>query len=158
MDFTSLPPSIINDLYEEAKLEVLTFDDFLNLPLNDLYLKENGNDPKTFAKYTADTNYTIDDTNDFVSLFEVIDGKKVYYNFLFPDGYYNHKSFTTKLKELLLEVSPYFDVDQYTITNSKYEFVFTKETTALNVLGLEENQNHGTSGFVLTCFPPKNKI
>ena len=119
MDFTSLPPSIIDDLYEEAKLEVLTFDDFLNLPLNDLYLKENGNDPKTFAKYTADPNYTIDDTNDFVSLFEVIDGKKVYYNFLFPDGYYNHKSFTTKLKELLLEVSPYFDVDQYTITNSK---------------------------------------
>ena len=51
MDFTSLPPSIINDLYEEAKLEVLTFDDFLNLPLNDLYLKENGNDPATFAKY-----------------------------------------------------------------------------------------------------------
>ena len=46
MDFTSLPPSIIDDLYEEpAKLEVLTFDDFLNLPLNDLYLKENGNDP-----------------------------------------------------------------------------------------------------------------
>ena len=138
MDFTSLPPSIIDDLYEEAKLEVLTFDDFLNLPLNDLYLKENGNDPKTFAKYTADTNYTIDDTNDFVSLFEVIYGKKVYYN--------------------LLEVSPYFDVDQYTITNSKYEFVFTKETTALNVLGLEENQNHGTSGFVLTFYPPKNKI
>ena len=51
MDFTSLPSSIIDDLYEEAKLEVLTFDDFLNLPLNDLYLKENGNDPATFAKY-----------------------------------------------------------------------------------------------------------
>ena len=52
MDFTSLPPSIIDDLYEEpAKLEVLTFDDFLNLPLNDLYLKENGNDPASFAKY-----------------------------------------------------------------------------------------------------------
>ena len=158
MDFTSLPPSIINDLYEEAKLEVLTFDDFLNLPLNDLYLKENGNDPKTFAKYTADTNYTIDDANDFLHIYEVINNEKVYYNIVFPSGLYNRKTFTTKLKELLLEVSPYFDVDENKISNSKYEFVFTKETTALNVLGLEENQNHGTSGFVLTFFPPKNKI
>lgn len=52
MDFTSLPPSIVDDLYEEpTKLEVLTLDDLLNLPLNDLYLKENGNDPASFAKY-----------------------------------------------------------------------------------------------------------
>lgn len=52
MDFTSLPATILDDLYEEpAKLEVLTFDDFLNLPLNDLYIKENGNDPASFAKY-----------------------------------------------------------------------------------------------------------
>ena len=41
--FTSLPPSIIDDLYEEpTKLDVYSFEDFLKLPLNDLYLEKNG--------------------------------------------------------------------------------------------------------------------
>ena len=65
MDYTYLPPSILNDLYEEpAKLEVLTFDDFLNLPLNDLYLKENGNDPASFAKYKPKAEEKKDDAPD----------------------------------------------------------------------------------------------
>jgi hypothetical protein len=159
MDFNYLPATIVDELYEEpAKLEVLTFDDLLNLPMNDLYLKENGNDPKTFAKYTADTNYTIDDANDFLHIYEVIDNVKVYYNIVFPSGLYNRKTFTTKLRELLLEVSPYFDVDESKISNSKYEFVLSKETTILNLLGLEKDQNHGTSGFELNIFYAINKI
>ena len=36
-DFVSLPPSIIDDLYEDVKPEVLTMNDFLNLPLNNGY-------------------------------------------------------------------------------------------------------------------------
>jgi hypothetical protein len=43
-NFTSLPPSVLDDLYEEpAAIESLSFDDFLNLPLNDLYKSKNAN-------------------------------------------------------------------------------------------------------------------
>ena len=50
-DFDYLPPSI-DDLYEEpTELNIHSFDDFLKLPLNDLYIKQNGNDPSSFAKY-----------------------------------------------------------------------------------------------------------
>ncbi len=42
-NFTSLPSSVLDDLYEEpAKLDVYSFEDYLKLPMNDLYLKENG--------------------------------------------------------------------------------------------------------------------
>ena len=42
-NFTSLAPSVIDDLYEEPeKLDVDSFEDYLNLPLNDLYKEKNG--------------------------------------------------------------------------------------------------------------------
>ena len=42
-NFTSLPHNVLDDLYEEPeKLEVYSFEDFMNLPLNDLYLEKNG--------------------------------------------------------------------------------------------------------------------
>jgi hypothetical protein len=37
-NFTSLPPSVLDALYEEPQqLDVYSFEDFLKLPLNDLY-------------------------------------------------------------------------------------------------------------------------
>ena len=52
-NFEYLPPSIIDALYEEPEeLNVFSFDDFLNLPLNDGYLKEN-EDAKYFSKYKS---------------------------------------------------------------------------------------------------------
>jgi len=42
-NYTSLPPSVLDDLYEEPnQLNMYSFEDFLKLPLNDLYLEKNG--------------------------------------------------------------------------------------------------------------------
>ena len=42
-NYTSLPPSVLDDLYEEpAQLDMYSFEDFLKLPLNDLYKDKNG--------------------------------------------------------------------------------------------------------------------
>ena len=50
-NFEYLPASVIDALYEEPEeLNVFSFDDFLNLPLNDGYIKEN-EDAKDFSKY-----------------------------------------------------------------------------------------------------------
>ena len=51
-NFEYHPASVLDELYEEPEeLNIFSFDDFLNLPLNDLYIKENGDDAKDFSKY-----------------------------------------------------------------------------------------------------------
>lgn len=66
-DFDYLSPSIIDDLYEEpTELNIHSFDDFLNLPLNDLYIKKNGNDPSSFAKYKPKEPEPVLDPSDIV--------------------------------------------------------------------------------------------
>ena len=55
-NFTSLPPVVLKELFDEPEkqIETLSMEDFLNLPLNDEYKAKHGNDPSTFKKYYAD--------------------------------------------------------------------------------------------------------
>ena len=56
-NFTSLPASILDDLYEEPELQTNnSFEDYLKLPLNDLYKQTHGDNPNTFDKYTNAPN------------------------------------------------------------------------------------------------------
>jgi hypothetical protein len=54
-NFTSLAPSVIDDLYEEPeKLDVYSFEDYMNLPLNDLYKEKNGEYKPECSKFSLE--------------------------------------------------------------------------------------------------------
>ena len=65
-NFTSLPHNVLDDLYEKPeKLEVYSFEDFLKLPLNDLYLEKNGEyNPKEDLKPEPKSESESDSTYD----------------------------------------------------------------------------------------------